>query len=142
MLDDGRAPAQRRLALAGEQQRERAVERRVDRLGSGQIRRGHAHATLRVQYNIVRKAIVVFAFACVCGGIATAAFGCGGQILGDGIGSDNDGTIDNDSGNTAKDSGPNGAVAIGKCPSGLPGPALIPLVENGGIPASASTLPK
>ncbi len=30
---DRRAPAQRRLALAGEQQRERAVERRVDRRG-------------------------------------------------------------------------------------------------------------
>jgi sulfatase modifying factor 1 len=86
-----------------------------------------------VQYTIVRSAILVIAFGAACGA-AAAAFGCGGQVLGDAQGSNEDGTIDNDSGVATKDAGPNGVVAIGKCPSGLPGPALIPLLENGGIP--------
>ena len=87
---------------------------------------------MRVQYNTVRRAIVVIAI--FAGVVATAALGCGGQILGDGEGTNADGTIDNDSGVATKDAGSHGAVAIGKCPTGLPGPALVPLIANGGIP--------
>ena len=34
-LDDGRAPAQRGLGLVREQERERAIERRIGGLGAG-----------------------------------------------------------------------------------------------------------
>ncbi|MEO7112264.1 MAG: SUMF1/EgtB/PvdO family nonheme iron enzyme [Polyangiaceae bacterium] len=67
--------------------------------------------------------------ACAFGG-----FGCGGQLLGDDEGTDQNGTIDSDSGASHGDSAANNVVAKGKCPSGLPGPALIPLEENGAIP--------
>ena len=42
-LDDRGAPAQRGLGLVREQQRERAIDRRVGRLGAGQVRRGDSH---------------------------------------------------------------------------------------------------
>ncbi len=58
---------------------------------------------------------------------------CGGRIEGDGQGVDDNGTIETDSGAAQSDATTN-VVAKGKCPSGLPGPALIPLDENGGIP--------
>ena len=42
-LDGGRGPPQRGLGLVGEEERERAVNRRVGRLGAGQVRRGNTH---------------------------------------------------------------------------------------------------
>ncbi len=79
----------------------------------------------------MRRAFLVIRI--VAGSFAASALSCGGQIEGDGQGTDDNGTVDTDSGVTHSDSGTN-VVAQGKCPSGLPGPALIPLEENGGIP--------
>ncbi len=87
---------------------------------------------VRLQYLIVHRAFVIAIFVGLSGGIG--ALGCGGLISGDAQGTDDNGTIDEDSGVSRGDSDTNNVVAKGKCPSGLPGPTLIPLEENGGIP--------
>ena len=46
-LDDRRAPAQRRLGLVGQEQRQRPVDGRVGRLGAGQVRRCGTHGVHR-----------------------------------------------------------------------------------------------
>lgn len=97
---------------------------------------GAVRIELRVQYLAVRRAFVVVLFAVgsigPVGAFSSFVSGCGGEVLGDGEGKNQDGTIDGDSGKQAdrREAG----VTLDGCPEGLPGPELIPLIENGGLP--------